>query len=469
VISIDWLPDDVLLTIFDHFCALEYHKQYHSEKKKEIEAWLPLVHVSRRWRTVVFGSPRRLNLRIFCKPATPVRFMLNVWPALPLIICDMPLKYGSPYNPIWDNTLLPNIIALIKHSDRVCQIDLHGVPNPHMEEVLAAMQAPFPELTYLMLWSNEETEPVLSDSFLGGSAPHLQSLRLYRIPFPALPKLLLSATHLANLSLQNIPHSGYISPELMVTALSALTSLRSLLLEFQSPRSCPDRESRRPPLLTHSVFPVLTFIKFKGVSEYLDDLVASIDVPQLNSLNITFFNQIVFDTPQIARFIYRTPALKSLDKAHVEFGGRAAEAYLSSRASVHGKLNVKIMCGDLDWQVSSMEQVCASCLPFISTIEVLYIHKDPYESLEDWPGNIENRLWLELLHPFTAVKILDISRDFVPRILPALQELVGERTTEVLPALQNIVLEGLEPGPVQEGIRQFVAARQATGHSITVN
>jgi hypothetical protein len=53
--------------------------------------------------------------------------------------------------------------------------------------------------------------------------------------------------------------------------------------------------------------------------------------------------------------------------------------------------------------------------------------------------------------------------------MPALLELVGRRTTEVLPALQNIFLEKLRPsGPVQEGIRQFVAARQVTGHPTAV-
>ena len=246
--------------------------------------------------------------------------------------------------------------------------------------------------------------------------------------------------------------------------------LRSLLLKFQSPRSCPDRESRRPLLLTRSVFPVLTFIEFKGVSEYLDDLVASIDVPQLNSLYITFFNQIVFDTPQTVRFFNRTPALKSLDKARVEFGGRAAEVHLSSRAFAHEKLDVKILCRDLDWQVSSTEQVFTSCLPSVSAIEVLCIHKTPNTSLEHWPDNIENRLWLELLHPFTALKILYISKEFVPRILPALQELVGGRTTEVLPTLQNLFLERRKPsGPVQEGIGQFIAARQVASNPVVVS
>jgi hypothetical protein len=40
------------------------------------------------------------------------------------------------------------------------------------------------------------------------------------------------------------------------------------------------------------------------------------------------------------------------------------------------------------------------------------------------------------------VRLRNFSEELVPRISPALQELVGGRTTEVLPALENILLEG---------------------------
>ena len=80
---------------------------------------------------------------------------------------------------------------------------------------------------------------------------------------------------------------------------------------------------------------------------------------------------------------------------------------------------------------------------------------------------IENSLWLELLHPFPAVKNLYLSKDFAPGIAAALQEIVG---TEVLPSLQNIFVEGLEPsGPFQENIGQFVAARQLSGRPIAIS
>ena len=84
-----------------------------------------------------------------------------------------------------------------------------------MKNVFAAMQQPFPALQDLCLDSDGETE-VVPVSFLDGSAPRLQTLRLTSIPFPGLPKLLLSATHLVTLSLFNIPHSGYFSPEAII-------------------------------------------------------------------------------------------------------------------------------------------------------------------------------------------------------------------------------------------------------------
>jgi hypothetical protein len=44
------------------------------------------VHVCRRWRHIVFGSPHRLNLELTCTGRTPTRDRLDIWPALPLNI-----------------------------------------------------------------------------------------------------------------------------------------------------------------------------------------------------------------------------------------------------------------------------------------------------------------------------------------------------------------------------------------------
>jgi hypothetical protein len=399
-------------------------------------------------------------LRLVCSAKTPAKDTLDIWPALPLIIQE-----GTRLTEGVDN-----IVALLEHSGRVRQVNL-GIPDlsdSQLDKILAAMQKPLPKLTNLW-FKSYGTVTVVPDSFLGGSAPRLQGLLLSNVPFPGVPKLLLSATRLVDLRLLNIPRSGHISLEAMLTAFTVLTNLRLLCLEFRSPRSIPDQESRHLHPQIRSVLPVLTELRFKGVSEYLDNLVACIDAPLLFHLSITFFNDTVFDTPQLVRFISRTPLLTRPEKAGVSFGDGTARVNLSSQTSNYGELSVKIPCRELDWQVSCLEQICTLCLPPLSTLEDLYIYRASHSQLDrqDMIGNVP---WLELLHPFTAVKNLYLSEEFVQHIVPALQELVGGRATEVLPTLHNIFLEGLQPSEAaQEGIQQFVAARQVTSHPITVS
>jgi hypothetical protein len=127
---------------------------------------------------------------------------------------------------------MDNVIAVLERSDRVSEIYLKNAPSSHLERVSTAMREPFPELTSLLFHSYYVNVPVLPDSFLGGSAPPLRLFYLDRVPFPGLPKLLLSAPHLVHLRLWNISNYGYFSPETMLTALPTMTSLESLWLQF---------------------------------------------------------------------------------------------------------------------------------------------------------------------------------------------------------------------------------------------
>ena len=201
--------------------------------------------------------------------------------------------------------------------------------------------------------------------------------------------------------------------------------------------------------------------EFKGVSEYLDDLVAGIDAPLLDYLHITFFYQLIFDTPQLTQFISRTPKFKAYDGAYVQFSDRDVSVTAMDEA-----FRLVISCRQPDWQLSSLAQVCGS--NFIPTIEHLYIREETHTS-PPWQDDVETGQWLELLHQLTSVKNLQIAQRFTPRIAPTLEELVGGRVTEVLPALRTLVLEETLPSGVQETIDKFVAARELAGHPIAIS
>ena len=166
---------------------------------------------------------------------------------------------------------------------------------------------------------------------------------------------------------------------------------------------------------------------------------ARIDAPFLNILDIRFYLQLEFDTPRLAQFINRTPHLKAHDEARVVFSDSGATVSLPRALDDRG-LELGISCQQRDWQLSSLAQVCGSCFhqAVISAVEHLYIFGRGFARQED---DIESSQWLELLHPFTAVKNLYLSKEFEPGVVHALQGLSGHGAREVLPSLQYLHLE----------------------------
>jgi hypothetical protein len=453
-VTISKLPDDVLLEIFVYVrrCQLDHHPPLDRPRHGE-DRWRTLVHVCKRWRSVVFSSPRRLDLRLFCTNTRPVKKLLDIWPPLPIYIFakhdrarKMPLRGVT------------NLVAALKQHNRVWGIWIYGVPNSLLKK--SVTMKPYPALTTLHVLSKDEKAPVLPDSFLGGSAPRLQVLVLTGIPFPGLGKLLLSTTDLVALSLWDIPHSGYISPEAMVASLSTLTRLEDFGLRFRSPRSRADRENRHPSPLTRVVLPALDRLWFKGESEYLEDIMSRIDAPLLlETMHITFFNQLVFDTPQLRRVISRMGIFRVPDRARIYFSHGHVTIELFRRMSLC------ILCKPSDWQLSSLAQLYNSALSPLPTLEHLEIHN----LRRDWEDDMENVQWLEFLRLFPCLKGLALSLKSFHLVAPALNELDGESMTEVLPALQNIVLEAPRPSePDNKVFGKFIATRQLLGSPVTV-
>ena len=268
-----------------------------------------------RWRCLVFASPRHLHLRLLLTHESPVKNLLDVWPELPITIrADL---YGHGKWKPHIQALVANIVAALEQHDRVCEIALGGHPNSLLT-ILPAMEKPFPSLVDLKIGSFEKNGLTIPHSFLGGSAPRLQSLEFIEILFPEIGKLPFSTPNLVFLRLHRLPRSGqgYTSPEAMINGLSLLTRLKSIHLTFRytSRQFQSQQASGHPPPFARVILPALTDIYFYGDKEYLEDFVSRIDTPLLTSVTISFVDQSVLVTPPLRDFINRTETFGAYSK-----------------------------------------------------------------------------------------------------------------------------------------------------------
>ena len=452
---VDILPDDVLLDIFD------FYKDDPSSRISFSWKWKTLTHVCRRWRHIVFASPRRLGLRVVCFDTTPVTTLLDIWPSFPISV----IHFSHYPHTALDEKGVENLIAAVEHRDRTAEIQIFHISVPALKKLAAAMNGPLPVLTNFFLGSTDEQVPALPETFLGGSAPsRLQSFHLSGIPFPSFPKFILSATHIAHLALGHIPNSGYISPDAMATCLATLPNLESLLIGFRPPLSGP-LQIGFPPLI-RAVLPALVRLSFSGASEYLEDLLARTHTPLLKQLIIKFFMGLIFDTPRLHSLIIRGEWLTPLSPTWVAFDYKQISIILGRPT----RIRLTISCEERHFQLSPLAQVCNQQLPFLSLVEQLSIC-ELFQGSFSWNDNLNmgSSQWLELLRPFVAVQNLYVSKDLVPFVAASLLELTEERTMEVLPALKNLFLEGFEPsGSVQEAMKPFVFSRQLSGYPVVI-
>jgi len=472
--TIDMIPDDILLEVFDHhrLAAQEYALFGPWE-------WHRLAHVCQRWRSVIFASPRRLNLRLVYTYKKPARKDLECWPSLPISIW---YPRSVLYHPLYpaDET---NVISALEFPDRICEINL-TLTRPLLEKLTPLMQDPFPALEYLQLGSRDLMESlVLPSGFLGGFTPRLRHIDLDGTPFPALPLLLLSATDLAYLRLYEIPNTGYFSPEALVAGLNAKSDLKFLEIHFLHPTSDLGLESPRPRpnSPTRVLLPALTEFQFRGDNAYLENLIASIDAPNIERFGIKLFEQRTFELPQLAEFIGRTEKLKASPyQTSIWFWDHGFSiTHDFGPASSGPTFRLEMSCHDVARQVILLSRICDQLSLLVSRVERLDIEADHVlpDAWDEAAGSVSDsdlysdsgaaQQWLELLAPFRRVRWLELIGTPAPSIASALEKsAAGNGCREVLPSLQSLHLRGPTVPPP---IGSFVAARQRSGHVVSVH
>ena len=438
------LTDDILLQIF------VFYRHAHSDVLWE---WHILVHVCRRWRQIVFESPRFLDLKIRCTTNTPVKEKLSIWPAFPIAI---------DFRSTFFDSIPSDAIVAFEDTGRIgyLKLDLTELrPRPWSQTFATLISKPFPVLTHLIIHIPVEVRlaPRLPDDFLGGSAPRLQIFHLHNVAFPALQTLLLSASDLVELRLQKIPRADVISPLEMAWCLAELPRLKTLVLQFQSEFPPHHDTPVHPPQVpvTRPVLPALTDLEFTGPSYYLQGIVAHIDCPWLNQITISYMSSPRnFQFEQLFEFFNRTmPPF-----GHVKVYGHSRVTFdlyhHTNRTDWYSHpATTVISCRPIMWRLFDL--LIDFSVILSTVVDLKFVGKF-------WARNSLSG-WLPFLHQLPVLQTLYVTLPHAQDLAHALISVKGEEVAQTLPCLELIGLEN-----PASSIEEFVAVRQLSGRPLTV-
>ncbi|KAH9164284.1 hypothetical protein EDB89DRAFT_2017780 [Lactarius sanguifluus] len=245
----------------------------------------------------------------------------------------------------------------------------------------------------------------------------------------------------------------------MVAGMAALTRLRSLSIEFKEPTPCLEQKHLYP-IPIRPVLPSLTSFWFQGNSEYLEDLVARIDCPRLNRIDIGYNRQRVnFQVSQIVEFINRSedPRLTQFGRVNIYSSGGII-ALTVTHAHPHGsEVTMLIVFGEIEMRGSHVVQMFCQFSANLSDVRHLSIRLDGR-------GSRFHCNWVQLLRPFAALQALCVCGYRVERCVAlACKDVAGERTGKLLPALDLLCLNNYSESSVSE----LDTAFRISGRSVT--
>jgi hypothetical protein len=374
----------------------------------------------------------------------PVLKTLNSRPFFPLVVNHGGSPLLDPPSPKDED----NSMAATKQSDRVSSINL-AVTSLR----LGTVEGPLPEQEEDLL-SRDSVQLTLPSYFQWDS--RIRKLHLTGVVIPAL----LQRRYPANiqLHLDEISHTEGFSPDAFVDVLSGMPQLQSLSIHFHSTAfSVPSPAGERV------ILPALTRLNFRGITEYLEDLVARIDAPRLGDIEITFYDH-KCDVPKLGEWICRLEMQKLHRQAEILFSEHSVSLSLT-QPGAPTCLKVQVFCEPFGEQVYSMIQICSHFSAFLSHVEDVHISTTQPSSGHD--NNFEQ--WLKLIRRFGGAKRFRLVGDHSTNVVRALQ-LPDERGENVLVALHKLCIREPEPrcAPLREAVLSFMQSHRLSGHCIAV-
>ena len=246
-----------------------------------------------------------------------------------------------------------------------------------------------------------------------------------------------------------------------------MPQLESLAIIFTFPVSNRDvkRQLTRMPITTHITLPNLRLFGFQGVSAYLEAVVCRITTPRLEKLQIQLFTQPTFSVPRLAQFMDTTENVR-FDNAEVMFKDKCIDVGMFSREAESYAFGLTVDCWHLDWQVSSMAQICNALSQVFSAVGHLVLRHKVHGQSSEEHNDVDRIEWRKLLRSFSNVKTLRVKDGLVEQLSLCLRLEDGELPLELLPELQELTYIGSRD--TGDAFTSFIDARQNAGRPVTL-
>ena len=200
----------------------------------------------------------------------------------------------------------------------------------------------------------------------------------------------------------------------------------------------PAKDQILPPPVTPTFLPALTDFGFLGASEYLEDLVAHIEGPQLDRIYVQYLDQLVdFRVPQLAKFIDRSvgPELTPFRcaDARIDIGRVTFTLYRHANYLSWDPLRAQttFCCRPFDCDVSHVARVLSEFSATLSNI--LHLKLWAASRAGSQLEGTDSDEWLHLLRRFSNMQTLYVCRTLAWDFAFASEDITA--ATEVLPSL----------------------------------
>ena len=478
--TIDNVPDDVLLEIFD-FYRHTFGDPLSSERVwNNKNGWFKLAHVCHNWRSLVLASPSRLRLRLYFADNTLTRAaVLERLSHLPIVV-----DYS---NATLDSSTQKRLISALRYPDRVCRV---AITYDDSDWITEPLDSPFPALESLEL---DCLEPIiLPTSFM----TLIQSLRHLRLISTSLTSLLplLSVTRALvdlNLGIDTVfcPAKGAS----LLNHLQCMPHLRILQVFTRTTYFVFSNNVVEMPPITSVLLTELTYFHFFGECVEIEWFVAGLVTPSLRELHISVLDtsgSLTLHVPYLSKFVCAAGIV------FFEAGLTFSEHFLMTSlfARPHSSDDPPSKVITIKTQIGAHPDSAVSAM--FATIGDLFLSSknpqyEPFlEDLGPWRKIFEEFRNVKVLRLHTSLKtkVADMLRQPTVNSPPPQEEVDPEATTtlgtpingnsqstlDIFPSLEEIVVyastwicemerrSGLEPfGP-------FVTARREVGLPVKV-